>query len=147
MRKCLKLNRGFVIFMLASNVRNIAIDTLGSVTWHNVASVCSSHHLTPPTRQNLCLPIWCASLFATPQNSPAPAPSRQHHRPCPPGRAIWWLASLKGQNFAPVADLQLEQAMDYGGLAVLNGRPLGSVLIWIGGWHRRWDRPGKEGCA
>ena len=30
------------------------------------------------------------------------------------------VASLKGQNFAPVADLQLEQALDYGGLAVLN---------------------------
>ena len=29
-------------------------------------------------------------------------------------------ASLKGQSFTPVADLQLEQALDYGGLAVLN---------------------------
>jgi transposase len=29
-------------------------------------------------------------------------------------------ASLKGQSFGPVKDLQLEQALDYGGLAVLN---------------------------
>ena len=29
-------------------------------------------------------------------------------------------ASLKGQSVAPVADLQLDQALDYGGLAVLN---------------------------
>lgn len=38
----------------------------------------------------------------------------------PPATRVLIAASLKGQHFLPAEQFQLEQALDYGGLAVLN---------------------------
>jgi transposase len=50
-------------------------------------------------------------------------------------------ASLKGQSFAPVTDVKLEQALDYGGLAVLNDAwnrfELDRLLAPMGSWRQR----------
>ena len=47
----------------------------------------------------------------------------------PPDTRDLIAASLKGQVFLPAGQLQLETALDYGGLAVLNVRPLASASL------------------
>ena len=48
----------------------------------------------------------------------------------PPNTRELIIASLQGQNFLPAEQIQLEEALDYGGLAVLND-------AWSGAYHHQ----------
>src|ERR1022692_4307132 len=82
-----------------------------------VARVRASHQILPAERQDLCL-LSGARVLSPPQRA-AVSNALQHHR-LPPDTRDLIAASLKGQVFLPAGQVQLEAALDYGGLAVLN---------------------------